>query len=343
VVQAQNVEAKGDASSNVGEEKSEHKISRIVDMYEPEREVDEEGEEGEDKEEKEEEGSSEDGQVAGLEGQTDDSGSDSDDDSSSGDGDNEIRVTIGDESEEENEDPAPEWVNNLRRIYRLKEEENKKLKKELAEIRGTTEKKPAPLGPKPTIEKCLEELDYDDEAYKVYEERLDQWYKVKREHETAAEKEKLAAEKKQKELQGVIEEYQESKAKLAKSVGGAVEEAEAVFAEIFNDTQQGLILDGATDKGTVVYALGKNPKRAKALAAIKSPAKFCAELGRIEAQMKVTKRKPRTAPEPVVKSGTAKAVGGATQKLEQLREKAEKDGDATAAIRLRRELERKKG
>ena len=257
--------------------------------------------------------------------------SDSGDDGGSIDADDQIRVTIGDDEPPEDEvQAAPEWVKEVRKRNREIAKENKQLKKRLEEIE-TVEKKPAALGSKPTLEGC----DYDSD---VYEAKLDQWYQAKREHDAAAEQKKVAAEQKQKELQLVVKEYEESKAKLASSVGDEVEEAEAVFAEIFNETQQGLILDGANDKGTVVFALGKNPKKAKALAAIKSPAKFCAELGRIEAKMKVTKRKPKTTPEPTVKAGTARASGGGDAVLEQLREDADRTGNYSKVMAYKRKI-----
>ena len=66
------------------------------------------------------------------------------------------------------------------------------------------------------------------------------------------------------------------------------EDAEAVIADTLSVTQQGIILDGAEKPALLVYALGKNPKKAAELAAITNPVAFAAAIGRLEASLKVT-------------------------------------------------------
>jgi hypothetical protein len=87
-----------------------------------------------------------------------------------------------------------------------------------------------------------------------------------------------------------------------------------------------MILQGADNPALLVYALGKNPKRAKELASIKDPVKFAFAVARLETQLKVTKRKASSKPEPTI-SGTGRPSGSVDNTLERLRTEAEKTGD----------------
>ena len=106
------------------------------------------------------------------------------------------------------------------------------------------------------------------------------------------------------------------------------EESEALVQETLSDTQIGIILDGADDPAKVVYAIGKDIKRAKALAAITSPVKFAVAMAKLETTLKTTKRKPAPPPSSIP-SGSASGGVNADKKLDKLIEAAMKSGDMT--------------
>jgi hypothetical protein len=60
------------------------------------------------------------------------------------------------------------------------------------------------------------------------------------------------------------------------------------------------MLQGADNPALVVYALGKNPKKAKELSEIKDPVKFAFAVAKLEKELKVTNR--RAAPHPSASS-----------------------------------------
>ena len=228
-----------------------------------------------------------------------------------------VAVTIGEEApppEEDENERAPEWVRDLRKQYREEKRRNKELQEQLAATTGAT--KVAELGQKPT----LEAADYDTERY---EKELAAWYERKRKHDEAEAARQAEAETAAREWKQKLEGYQSAKATLKVR---DYDDAEEVVQDAFTVTQQGMILQGAENPALLVYALGKNPKRAKELASIKDPVKFAFAVARLETQLKVTKRKASSKPEPTI-SGTGRPSGSVDSTLERLRKDAEKSGD----------------
>ena len=110
--------------------------------------------------------------------------------------------------------------------------------------------------------------------------------------------------------------------------------------DTFNVTQQGVILQGAKRPELLIYALGKNPAKAKELAAIKDPVKFAFAAAELETKLKVADRKVTTEPERVV-TGSARISGTVDSTLERLRAEAEKTGDMSKVLAYKRGLKRK--
>lgn len=233
------------------------------------------------------------------------------------DDDDFVAVTIGEESpppEEDENERAPEWVRDLRKQYREEKRRNKELQEQLAATTGAT--KVAELGQKPT----LEATDYDTERY---EKELTAWYDRKRNHDEVAAARQAEADTAEREWKQKLEGYQSAKATLKVR---DYDDAEEVVQDAFTVTQQGMILQGAENPALLVYALGKNQKRAKELASIKDPVKFAFAVARLETQLKVTKRKASSKPEPTI-SGTGRPSGSVDSTLDRLRKDAEKSGD----------------
>ena len=251
-------------------------------------------------------------------------GDSSEDKETEEDDDDDLIVSIGGEEQTEEKEeanpPAPKWVKDLRKSHRELQRENRELKAKLTTGEKAAEK-PEPLAKKPT----LEELDYDAEKY---EEALSDWFEKKRAFDAETQKAKHAEKEQENAWNERLEGYRKAKGALKVR---DFEEAEALVEEYLSTQQQGIILHGSEKPELLVYALGKNPKKAKELAAITDPLKFAFAVAKLEKDLKVTTRKPSTQPEKPV-SGTGKVSGSVDSALERLRADADKTGDYSKVI-----------
>jgi hypothetical protein len=235
----------------------------------------------------------------------------------------EVVVSIGEEAPPpEEHTPAPEWVRELRKTNRELQRQNRELQSKLQV--QPTEIKPVAIGAKPK----LEDHDYDADKY---EEALTGWFERKRQADEVNAKQQAEVMNQQKAWQAKLDGYGKAKAELRVR---DYEDAEAVAQEVFSITQQGVILQGAENPALVVYALGKNPKKAKELAEVSDPVKFAFAVAKLEKELKVTNRRAAPAPERVV-SGTGRSSGAVDSTLERLREEASRTGNMTKVIQYR--------
>jgi hypothetical protein len=233
----------------------------------------------------------------------------------------EVIVSIGEEAPPpEEHTQAPEWVRELRKTNRELQRQNRELQGKLKST-AQTETKPVVLGKKPS----LEEHDYDSEKF---EEAMADWFERKRKADDAKAKQEAEVMTQQKAWQSKLDGYGKAKAELRVK---DYEDAEAVAQEVFNVTQQGIVLQGADNPALVIYALGKNPKKAKELSDIKDPVKFAFAVAKLEKELKVTNRKAAPPPERIV-SGTGRVSGAVDSTLERLREDASRTGNMTKVI-----------
>ena len=253
------------------------------------------------------------------------SGTDQDDQQSGEDqegDDNEVIVSIGEDAPPPDEQAhAPGWVKELRKANREKEKRIRELE---AKLTQTTEKKPVALGAKPK----LEDFDYDADKF---ESALADWFERKRQADTEAQKLQQAEQAQKQAWQEKLEGYGKAKAELKVR---DFEDAEAVAQELFNITQQGVVLQGADNPALVIYALGKNPKKAAELAKIEDPVKFAFAVAKLEKELKVTNRKAAPAPERMI-SSTGRVSGAVDSTLERLREEAARTGNMTKVIQYK--------
>jgi hypothetical protein len=240
--------------------------------------------------------------------------------------DDELVVTIGEDSPPPEETtPAPDWVRDLRKQYREEKKRSKELEKKLETLTKGEEKKAATLPQKPTLELA----DYDTEQY---ENMLTDWYEKKRKYETEQQAVQQKEQEAQQEWQGKLDLYEDAKSKLKVR---DFEDAEELVTEQFTTIQQGMILAGADNPALVVYALGKNPKKAAELASIQDPVKFAFTLAKMETQLKTSKR---SAPPPErTVTGTGTLSGSVDRTLDRLREEAAKTGDFTKVVAYKRQ------
>jgi hypothetical protein len=236
--------------------------------------------------------------------------------------DDEVIVSIGEEAPPpEEQTQAPEWVRELRKTNRELQRQNRELQ---GKLQSTTETKPVALTKKPT----LDDFDYDAEKF---EDALANWFDKKRQTDEANAKQETEVMNQQKAWQAKLDTYGKAKAELKVK---DFEDAEAVAQELFNVTQQGVVLQGADNPALVIYALGKNPKKAKELSDIKDPVKFGFAVAKLEKELKVTNRRAAPPPERIV-SGTGRVSGAVDSTLERLREEASRTGNMTKIIQYK--------
>jgi hypothetical protein len=273
------------------------------------------------------------GEVLELEGETLEGDDTTEGGAEEDEGDeDEVHITIGDEKAEESEEEkqlsqAPQWVKDLRKKARETERENRELKRKLEAPAAKTETVDA-VGAKPT----LKDYDWDEEQFAA---GLEAWHERKRKaDEQEAEANRKASEA-QTAYQAKLEGYGKQKSELkAKDF----DEAEQVVKDNLSPMQQSMLVKGAANAAVLVYALGKNPKKAQELAALTDPVEFIAAAIRLETQLKVTTRKTAPLPEKKLSGSGPVATGGGDAALARLREAAEKTGDYTEVNKYKQKL-----
>ena len=249
-----------------------------------------------------------------------------DDDAEQGEDEQVVIEIEGESPPPEDDAKAPGWVKDLRKSHREQQRENRQLKEQLAKLSSAAEPTAVELGKKPTIEGA----DYDSA---VYERQLIDWFEKKRAVEERQKSIEAERQKEQEAWNATLETYGQNRKSLKVK---DFEDAEAVAQELFSVTQQGVVLQGADNPALVIYAIGKNPKKAKELAAIKDPVKFAFAVAKLEKELKVTPRKTAPPPEKVV-TGTGRSSGAVDSTLERLREEAARTGNMTKVIAYKRQ------
>lgn len=257
------------------------------------------------------------------------------DDTSSTEGEEE---GFADEDGEAVKGLSPEQLRAFVRMRRQKAELKRKLKAEQAKQEAAAASA-APvainIGPKPTLAEC----DYDEEKLA---EKLDVWYTKKAEadaQQRAKEDERKRNEEAQRaSWQATIDRFNTAKAKLRLA---DYEDAQGLVEDTLSIVQQGIILQGAEKPELLVYALGRNPKKAKELASITDPVKFAIAVGKLETQLKVTPRKAAPTPDTPIRSSVAGAAAVDNQ-LARLQAEADKTGDRSKVAAYLRQKNRAK-
>lgn len=232
-----------------------------------------------------------------------------------------------DKEEKEAEAKAPEWVRNLRKTTREQQKRIKELEQEVAKRNQVQSQEiDEQLPQKPNISD--DGIDYDQDKY---DEAMEQWRNKKQAIENCKKEAQQAQEQAQQEWQAQVQGYEEKKKQLKVK---DFDIAEDNVKNTLNVVQQAIIIKGAANPEQVIYALGKNPSRAKELASINDPIKFAFAVANLERGIVVRKREAPK-PESTVKSGTASS-SGVMNELERLRADAAKTGDMSKVIAFKR-------
>lgn len=216
-----------------------------------------------------------------------------------------------------------------------------RIKELTAKVREYEAKAAQPVGqdvlpPEPQ----LEDFEYDAEAFKSAHK---EWVLKSIEHEKRQAEIKAVQEKAQQRWESRLAYYDEAKSKLGVQ---DYDDAEATVTEILaapfvgilaEDVRIGIIKQVAKDPAALVYALAKNPVKAKELASIEDPAAYAYALGALENGMKVIRGKAPP-PEKKIGGGVPGVSGALDNTLERLREKAEQTGDYTEVARYKRQM-----
>lgn len=237
-------------------------------------------------------------------------------------------VQIGDEDPpaSEEQQTAPKWVKDLRDRQRQLARENAELKAKL----GSGQPVPQAAPQLPEFPK-LADHDYDEDKFQA---AVKDWHAKEREIEAFRANQTKAEEERKKAVQAVHESYATSKKALkVRDFQDAEDEVKAQFSEV----QQSIVIAGAANPGALVYALGKTPKKLQELASIKDPVKFAVAIGKLETEVKVTKRtSTKPAPEQPLRSTTTAKASTAT--LDRLEAEAARTGDRSKVIAYKRSL-----
>jgi len=239
----------------------------------------------------------------------------------------EVVISIKGESPapEEEEKQAPEWVKNLRKSYRELQREKRELEEKLKMVLPAPENNPVDPGKKPTLEAC----DYDSDKF---ENELANWFERKRQADEAVAKYRTKQQAEQETWQKKLEGYNQSKSGLKVS---DFQDAEEAVLESLSVTQQGIILQGAQNPAVMVYALGKNPKKAKELAEITDPVQFAFAVAKLETQLSVTRKQLPPPEKRIVSNGNP---GTSSVQLDRLREEAARTGDYSKVLAFKKQL-----
>lgn len=243
----------------------------------------------------------------------------------------EITVSIGDqEPEEEETQEAPQWVKDLRKRHKEAVRKNQQYEKKLKELETQDNVPVVDPGEKPTISGC----DYDED---LYSKRIDEWYQRKAKADQYQQQVQEQRRQQDAQWQQSLKNYEEKKNALRVKDYDA---AELNVVDNLSKQQQLMIVQGADNPALVVYALGKNPGKAKELASINDHIKFAFAVSKLEASLKVSgKQKNKIKPEKRV-TGTGSLTGTTDGTLDRLRREAEKSGDYSKVAEYRRQKRR---
>lgn len=231
-----------------------------------------------------------------------------------------VVISYGDQEQpvDVDEDPGPLWARELRQRYSKMKSENHQLREKLKQIEKPQQS--IDPGPMPTIEQC----EYDEVEFG---KKMAAWQREKILQEHEQKQQQARQQQAQQRFSDRLKRYAEKRKIISQSLHD-YDDAEDRVQSRFDVTKQGIIVQGADDPALVIYAIGKNPEKAKALAQIDNPIDFAFAVAKMESNLKLGKRKKPPQPEKKI-TRTGSTAGAFDSRLEELRKQAMKSGDYT--------------
>lgn len=238
----------------------------------------------------------------------------------------EVVITLGEEPppEEDDASKAPGWVRDLRKANREKDRRIRELEQRVASAAPAAVA--VVVGERPK----LADFDFDEDKYTA---ALDSWVERRQQATDQQRKAQQELQAQQASWQQRLDAYNKGKSALKVK---DYEDAEAAVDDLFSVVQNGVLLAAFENPAALKYALGKNLKTARELAAITDPIKFTRALSKIEDKVKVTPRKTAPIPERVVR-GNGALPGAVDNQLARLEADAAKTGDRSKVAQYYRD------
>lgn len=251
--------------------------------------------------------------------------------------DDDLVITLEGQGLAEDEDELPAGADKkASAAFAKMRADKKRLERENRELKARQEESAAraqqaqpiePLGEEPTLESC----DFDAETYAG---KLKTYLGKKAEHDARKAEAESQQRKQQEQWQQRLDAYKQEAAKLKRE---DFEDAESSVKSTFNTVQQSLLLKHPK-AAALVYVLGKNPARAKQLAAISDPVDFAYAAADLAGQVKVERKSPPPPTDTPVR-GRTNGAAIASQTIDGLREQARRTGDYSAYLKAKRAAE----
>lgn len=249
---------------------------------------------------------------------------DGDDQDNSDDDGGEGFVGFADESDEDESEQTP-LVKKLRDQIR---DRDRRLAK-LARTAGNDDDEREPQLPEEPGE--IDQFGYDDQKYRAAWKSYNEAVKA---HAEWSARQKSKSEQREAEQVQTVKRIQQQ----AKQLGVVDFDArEARVRDAMNTIQLKAIVQYAENPAAFIAALGGSQTKLDELSSVEDPAMFMKMLGRMERDIKMSKRR---APEPEarVRGGNASVTEGTDKELERLERAAERSGNRSAVIAYKREM-----
>lgn len=211
-------------------------------------------------------------------------------------------------------------------IKRLREQNRELAKKLRQRAAPQNDDDPEPVVPKkPTLEDC----DYDPDRF---EAAVDSYDKAKDDHRDWQRREEGRKADQNRQQDERTRKIEQQKAALG------VRDFDARVNEVrdrLTDAQLAILIEGADNPAQLLYALGRSPTRLEMLASEDNMAKYAVMIGRMEKDIKVSKKAPPPPESGRVRGATA-SVSMGDKELERLEKEAERTRDRSKIIAYNR-------
>lgn len=229
-------------------------------------------------------------------------------------------------------DEADEEVDDTPLVKKLRDQIRERDRK-IAQMRRapeTVDDDPEPVVP-PV--KRAEDFDYDYDRFDAYQREREQAVEDRAEWRVRdAQRKSQAADREQQQARQIEQQ------RRALGVGD-YEDRAAKVKDALTEQQLAILISAADNPAQLIYALGRSTNKLDIIAGEGNLARFAAMVGKLEKDIKVTKRNKAPAPEARVRGATASTTMASDDKeLERLERDADRTGDRSAVIRYKRQM-----